>query len=93
MGAQFNFEIMGKKEEKVKLIMDRFARMQKEDLYENGHSYSGGIGMCDGITNTRKKFEDEDEAEEWLEDNAQKWGPALLVSTEDDWIIGAWCSC
>ena len=93
MGAAFNYQRIGSKTEDVSLITRRFAVVQEDDIYENGNSYSGGFGMCASIENTGKTFKDEELAANWLTENAQKWGPALLVSTEDDWIIGAWCSC
>ena len=69
-----------------------------ESLYQDGHSYSGGIGMLGkGIDWQDKNFATEAEAEEYLCENQQKWNGAMAVSyTERDkpkcWAIGGWCS-
>jgi hypothetical protein len=68
-------------------------------LYENGHSYSGGIGMLgDGVDSWHdKEFDSASEADDWLANNHQKWDGAMAVSffnkkREKYWIIGGWCS-
>lgn len=68
----------------------------EEDRYENGHSYSGSIGMVDGYKFTDKAFDSPISAENWLQENAEKWGPALgvRVTTDkghDGWFFGAIC--
>jgi hypothetical protein len=91
MGATFNeMKVKGTREE----IKRRFEAAQNSDRYENGHSYSGGFGMCDGLVFAQiNRVHTEKEAYDWLSDNAQKWGPALAVRlTDDEWMIGAWCS-
>jgi hypothetical protein len=76
----------------------QFEREQDNDRYENGHSYSGGLGMASGLTFVPKTFATEKEAYEWLCANAQKWEDALAVKITgtdagtDNWLIGAWCS-
>ena len=101
MGACFDSRFVEETDkQKAKEI---FVRMQEECRYENGHSYSGGIGMADGVRFTTKEFDDPQEATEWVEMNAAKWGPALAVRFKgrwrhndekeyDGWIIGAICS-
>lgn len=74
-----------------------FQDEQEIDRYENGHMYSGGIGMAEGLRFVRdKKFGSVGEAQEWVEDNAQKWGPALAVRVEgpndNGWLYGAICA-
>lgn len=74
-----------------------FRDSQEIDLYENGHCYSGGIGMAEGLQIVRdKKFGSFREANEWVEENAQKWGPALAVRVEGPndkgWYYGAICA-
>lgn len=73
-----------------------FKLAQEQDRYENGHCYSGGIGMADGLEFATTKFADETAAEQWLVDNAQKWEAAIAVryGTGDGeaWLIGAWCA-
>lgn len=82
-------------EKTVRLL---FSTVQDQDRYDNGHSYSGGFGMCPGLTITKKAiFPDYDSAEKWLFDNAQKWENAIAVrfrnkNGNQHWLIGAWCS-
>jgi len=97
MGACFEYmELKGTKNE----VFEKFEKVQTNDRYENGHCYSGGFGMAAGL-----KFKDRvaevnssESAEDWLDDNASKGGPALAVQlyiTEDGetvWGIGAWCA-
>jgi hypothetical protein len=70
----------------------------EDSRYESGHSYSGEIGMAHGIRWTGQRFTDRNAAYDWLEDNAEKWGPALGVALRDTeagkttFIFGAWCS-
>ena len=83
MGASFNtFKVPGtltKSEVKV-----RFDEAQSQDRHENGHSYSGGIGMANGLVFIGKTFPDIQVAQDWLDENAQKWGPALAVTATDN---------
>ena len=87
-------------------IQDLFRSEQESDLHENGHSYSGGIGMLDGrIRWESRTFKTEDEAYEYLSDKHQKWGPPMGLRFEKSksrtsnrqvkkpgWIVGGWCS-
>ena len=75
-------------------ITEAFEQEQRDDRYENGHSYSGGFGMASGIKFLAQAFPTVTEAEEYVCDNAQKWEEALCAKvTEGDlWFIGAWCS-
>jgi hypothetical protein len=91
MGASFN--MMRAKGTKAE-IKAKFAEVQENDRYENGHSYSGGFGMASGLEFVRPNvvFTEKDAAT-WLEDNCQKWEAALAVRLSDDeYMIGAWCS-
>lgn len=92
MGACFNYEEL---RGSTKEVEEKFKELQEEDRYENGHSYSGGFGMAEGI-----QFLDRPavgDIEEWLSEKAEKWGPALAVPLgevdgETVWGIGAWCA-
>jgi hypothetical protein len=92
MGASFvSFKMKGAQAD----IRRRFADAQEQDRYENGHSYSGGIGMASGLRFVASSFDDEKNAEDWLVDHAQKWEEALAVRLNgkpDEYVIGAWCS-
>ena len=61
-----------------------FDEAQAEDRYHNGHSYSGGIGMADGLSFMERTFASVDAATVWLDEFADKFGPALAVVALDD---------
>ena len=95
MGA--NLSWINYKTDNVEEAKTKFRADQESDRYENGHSYSGGIGMCDGISNKIQKFETWEEAIEWLDDNAEKWGCAEVIEFKDKngdthFLIGGLCS-
>jgi hypothetical protein len=74
-----------------------FEAAQIQDRHDNGHSYSGGLGMAEGLEFKNETFETYQEAEAWLADNSQKWEAALAVKFKDKngktkTLIGAWCS-
>jgi|LakMenEpi03Aug12_release.lakeMendotaPanAssembly.Ray.scaffolds.fasta_scaffold1738688_1 hypothetical protein len=95
MGACFNsrtFDIEDKAE-----ILKRWDEAVANCLYENGHSYSGGIGMLGhGIQFRSETFKNRDEAEEFILQHQEKWGPAMGVKFSSDngkgWVVGGWCS-
>lgn len=91
MGACFQTATLSGSKEKVKV---EFAQIQKQDLYENGHSYSGGFGMAQGLKFEYKEFDNGFEACEWLQENCQKWehAKAVKIRNTETWLIGAWCS-
>lgn len=66
----------------------------KDAAHEHGHSYSGAINMSTGLEISRQTFTDENEADNWLADHAEKWGPAIAVKIESAdktfWLVGAW---
>ena len=73
-----------------------FLSDQESDRYENGHSYSGTIGMCDGVSKEYVTIKGRKEAIDWLADNAEKWEEAKIVKVieekESYFLIGGWCS-
>ena len=91
MGACFQTATLSGSKEKVKAD---FTKIQEQDRYENGHSYSGGFGMAQGLKFEFKEFSNANEAYEWLSEKCDKWGPALAVKLRgtENWAIGAWCS-
>jgi len=95
MGCNFVTEQIdgAKTREEVKTI---FARLQDQDRYENGHSYSGGLGMTTGLIFDDKTFESTEAAEEWLDEHARKWDEARCVTVKENgktfWLIGANCA-
>ncbi len=100
MGAEFqSLEVDGSLDRVG--VQKAFTDAQAEDLHENGHSYSGGLGMAVGLefkdTAITKPFQNIGLARMWLQDHAVKWESALAVRYLDKygkerWLIGAWCA-
>ena len=98
MGANFD-EVVLDGTIPTQEVKHAFKEIQKKRAWEHGHNgYTGTFAEADGIEFPKRKvFKDEDAAEEWLTEHADKWGPALAVKyTNSDgqikWYIGAWCS-
>ncbi|ESX17895.1 hypothetical protein X766_16015 [Mesorhizobium sp. LSJC255A00] len=96
MGANFKTQSFDGKLSK-KELETAFERVQDQDRYENGHSYSGGFGMARGLQIADKTFRDREIAEEYLDSNCEKWEEAIaVVYTDKDgakkWLIGAVCA-
>lgn len=91
MGAEFNFE---KLKAKDRLQAEReVARMIRQAAWDFGHSgYTGTLAEVSGFVMTNEEFNTPKEAFDWLESNAEKWGPALGVKVGEDIYIGALCS-
>lgn len=99
MGAELSYRIHNDGPKAV--IAKHFSEAVLACQHENGHCYSGGIGMLGEIDRWQDKelpgFED---AEDFLANNHQKWDGAMAVSyfaqTNDEptkkWVIGGWCS-
>ncbi len=100
MGAEFqSLEVDGSFDQV--LVQKAFSEAQAEDLHQNGHSNSGGIGMACGLefkdNAIIKPFQNIGLARMWLQDHAAKWEAALAVRYLDKygkerWLIGAWCA-
>lgn len=97
MGA--NFQAMSVKSHDCAEARKAFEAAQDQDRYENGNSYSGGLGMASGLHfNDEPRFLTEDEADGWLSDNASKWEAAEAVKIVSIgggfvcWRIGANCA-
>lgn len=98
MGASFNtrgYDGSLTKEQ----VKQKFAADQEQCRHENGHSYSGGIGMADGLEfDDTKTFDDWMAANTYLQERAQKWEAAIAVKIKAtaekpaSWFVGAWCS-
>lgn len=80
-------------------VRDLFLDEQITDRFENGHCYSGSIGMAEGIEfRDEPKFGSVEEAYPWVEENARKWGPAIAVQivhpdpNKCGWFYGAICA-
>lgn len=79
-------------------IKESWKNQVEQSLHEDGHSYSGEIGML-GTTVARwhdLNFPTSDGAYEYIETHHEKWEPAIAVSYQEEgekwWLIGGWCS-
>lgn len=66
MGGVLNKVLLSPKAKTVEAAKKEFHHLAEYDRYENGHSYSGGIGMIDRVIPTNLIFNNMDEFEEWL---------------------------
>jgi hypothetical protein len=95
MGAEFSQFIARCEKREITRV---FREHVEECRYDHGHAgYTGTMAEANGCRMTGKEFINQEEAESWLEENAQKWGPALIVKVilndqEPFWLFGAWCS-
>lgn len=76
-----------------------FKKYQDVCSYERGHSYSGCLNMCKGLVITNEIFTCFEDADEWLNNNTEKWREAKAVRVNYDvgdgngtWVIGGWCA-
>ena len=97
MGANLDYRVYKTNDRKD--IEKRFAEAVRADRFENGNSYSGGVGMLNFIDHwIDKRFVTEDEAVDYIDDKHKKWDPAMAVSFyygegEIGWVVGGSCSC
>lgn len=93
MGASFN-TITYNSEDKEQIKKTWKAEVE-ESLYQDGHSYSGCIGMLGVAINfVSYKAESIDDAEEYIADHQEKWSMAMGVHapSQKAYVIGGWCS-
>lgn len=95
MGANFDYRTY--KNTGKEHVKKQWDEDHSQDLYDNGHSYSGGIGMTNGVKWLSNVFKTFEEAENYVMDNAEKWEEALAVRYQDEkgeehYLIGGWCS-
>lgn len=98
MGASFcTMTVAGDKSRAE--VRDAFIEEQMNDRHNNGHSYSGGLGMASGLkwhNGNGNLFADEQSALTYLEANCVKWEEAMAVQYRDGdkvrYLIGAWCA-
>jgi hypothetical protein len=74
-----------------------FDAAQDQDRYENGHSYSGGIGMATGLIFEEQVFDTAEAAFEFLHEACTKWEEARAVKYKEPdgtqtYLIGAMCA-
>ena len=94
MGASFNSRTYDFEKLSLEEVKEEWNDDVEESLYEDGHNYSGGIGMLGkGFELVPLIAKTEEEADEYICENHQKWDGAMAMATEDGKIvIGGWCS-
>jgi hypothetical protein len=92
MGGSLDYRTYDKALTK-KQVEAKFDSDQESSAYEDGHSYSGQIGvMPSGIDWLTEKFKTNSEAEEYISEKHDKWDKAFGVRTEEGYVVGGWCS-
>ena len=83
----------------TKEVESEFTKVIQDCCYDHGHAgYTGTFAEAQGIRFPRvQTFESQEDAFNYVEGVAAKWGPALAVNYTDangqiKWYIGAWCS-
>ncbi len=92
MGCEFNFKVLRAQSESD--ARQEVYRIIENAAWEYGHGgYSGSFAEANGIAVHKNTFLDLDDAEKWLDENAEKWGPAIIAKTKDGtYCVGANCS-
>jgi hypothetical protein len=98
MGAYFDCRVHPGQLSKDELIK-RFQQDQVVGGFEDGHSCYGTIAMLEGVTVSNKVCASYEEACNWIQNQHEKWEPALAVrfadKTSDNgfkWLVGGWCA-
>ena len=82
MGANFDsvtFKPCSKEE-----LKQQFEVVQNEMCAEHGHdTYAGHIGIAAGLTISSKTFKNQNDAYDWVSENAEKWENAVAVQVGD----------
>lgn len=82
MGACFDSATFKACEEKT--LTKKFSELQESRSYDNGSdAYAGHIGIARGLTISSKSFKNISEAEEYVQNHAQKWSSAIAVKVGD----------
>jgi len=93
MGCEFNFcKLKAKTVEEAKREVNAII---EQAAYDHGHSgYTGSFAEATGVVYDNSVVHDDPEdAEEYLVDFADKWGPAIIVKVADGaFYVGANCS-
>lgn len=82
MGSCFDSRTLKASDEKT--MREKFSHIKADACSEYGNdSYAGHIGMTNGLEVSSKVFKNANEAHNYVESNAQKWGPAIAVKVGD----------
>tara|TARA_R100000951_G_scaffold101420_1_gene92978 strand:- start:40121 stop:40405 length:285 start_codon:yes stop_codon:yes gene_type:complete len=94
MGAELGFlKIKAKRSE----LKDKADDLRDDARYDHGHSgYTGTIAEDNGQLDVVSTPMSEDEAYDYIEENAQKWEASLAIPVKDEeefYFIGGIYSC
>ena len=68
----------------------------ENDKYQFGHGgYTGTFAEAHGVVFREHEFNCINDAEKWLEDTCEKWGPVLIVTVknnEEEFCIAGICA-
>ncbi len=99
MGANFQCFTMPATAKTVAEVEQLAKAAVAQAKVENGTDrYSGTISTADGVKveGYRPPFANDDDAEAYLLENAEKWGPLVVVPFLDAgkvrWLAGMWCA-
>ena len=94
MGASFNTMTFDLSKMTISEAKEQWNQEVEESLFEDGHSYSGGIGMLgSGFSIVNSEARDTSEADDWICDHHNKWDGAMAMRTQDkQLVVGGWCS-
>jgi hypothetical protein len=95
MGACLDYRFFPTTDKKI--VTERWESAVKLSQHEDGHSYSGSIGMLGTkIASWRDVKVTVDEAIDWLDEHHEKWKPGVAISIVDGeqkgWLVGGLCS-
>lgn len=94
MGACYDYFVSSSKSKTdVKKEFDNYC---EQAAYDDGHSYSGRLNMCNGIEFESDIASNEEEAHDLLNSRLEKWGPAKAIQFKKGnaikWLVAGVCS-
>ena len=92
MWAHFNFEKLSA-ETGANAVKEGQSLIEKAEYDYDHAGYIGSFAECTGVILVGEPIlADSSAAERWLDENAEKWGPMLIVCDEDGaFYAGARC--
>jgi hypothetical protein len=92
MGCSFNFKTLTSTTDED--AVNEGYGVIDQCKYEDGHGgYTGTFAEASGVkVNNKVKLSTIDEAYDWLNENAEKWGAAIIVKVDGVYYMGANCS-
>jgi hypothetical protein len=73
-------------------VKEAYERMKRQAQFESGASYSGDWNMIPRLEFHDLEFITVRLAEDYCQEKAEKWQYAVVVRTEDKWVIGGWAA-